>query len=95
MSIDPAAVTWTRAKTYPDAPHEYIVRHDQPALWEHFRECIKKHGQPLVFTLRGRTLTYRVYLPGDGYRYWLMGVVLNRTQANAPTSDGTEARHAP
>jgi len=75
---------WRSACTYPDAPHEYLIRDDYPEVFEVFDKEISKHGVDQEFTLRGRTATYRYYY-ADGYMYWIIGSVLNRCSASPPT----------
>jgi len=36
------------------------------------------------FTLRGRTSTYVYYYAGDGFKYWIMGEILNRCPGKPP-----------
>jgi hypothetical protein len=71
---------WTNAKTYTDAPHEYVLRDQCPATFDIYKNRIREAGVPEKFTLRGRTATYRYYYGDDGYKYWIIGVVLNRAQ---------------
>ena len=71
-------VNWTYAKTYADAPHEYFIRQDFPEVFAKLVDLIKQHGVREQFTLRGKTRWYRYYYPGDGYKYWSIGNVLNR-----------------
>ena len=75
---------WTNAKTYPDAPHEYILRNEYPEVVARYEALIREHGVREKFILRGRTLTYRYYYGDDGYKYWVMGNVLNRALIKNP-----------
>ena len=71
---------WKFAKTYRDAPHEYILTHQNPELFKWFLQKIKTEARAEQFTLRGRTATYRYYHAGDGYKYWIIQNVLNRAK---------------
>lgn len=75
-----SSLRWKSAKTYPDAPHEYVTVWQYPKVFPIIRELIKAKGIREQFTLRGKTQTYKYYYPGDGYRYWVMGTILNRTK---------------
>lgn len=84
-----AARKWKDAKTYPDAPHAYILRGWNPEVFAWFHEKIKSEGVREEFTLRGKTYPYRYYYHADGYRYWVVmrpdegsNDVLNRCPAN-------------
>jgi len=68
---------WRFAKTYPDAPHEYILKEWDPVTYGYYENLINEHGVVESFTLSGRTAKYRYYYEG-GYRYWMMNPVLNR-----------------
>ena len=68
---------WKAAKTYPDAPHEYMLRHEQPETFAFYEQRIQAGGVREKFTLRGRTATYRYYYE-DGFKYWIIRNVLNR-----------------
>ena len=76
---------WKTAKTYADAPHEYVLAPDQPEIFHRFSELLKESGVKEEFTLRGKTATYRYYYPGDGYKYWIIGRVLNRSKIQEAT----------
>ncbi len=88
----PAAVTviWESAVTYPDAPHEYMLRERYPQPYALYQERIARAGRDEQFTFRGGTATYRYYYGDDGYKYWIIDNVLNRAlretrlKANAP-----------
>lgn len=75
------SLLWKNATTYADAPHEYIVRHQDPAAYDWYRDRIKAEGVTESFTLRGRTARFRYYYAGDGYKYWILGLILNRCRA--------------
>ena len=77
--------SWKTAKTYADAPHEYILAPVQPEIFHRFSELLKENGVKEEFTLRGKTATYRYYYPGDGYKYWIIGRVLNRSKIQEAT----------
>jgi hypothetical protein len=68
---------WKTAKTYADAPHEYVLRDQCPATFNRYKDWIREAGVSEKFALRGRTATYRYYYEA-GYKYWIIGVVLNR-----------------
>jgi hypothetical protein len=69
---------WKYAKTYPDAPHEYILQSWDREIFAYFQGKLNTESVEEEFTLRGRTNSYRYYYPGDGYRYWIIQEVLNR-----------------
>jgi hypothetical protein len=71
-------VKWTEAKTYQDAPHQYVLQHKCPELFSKFRTLIREEGVIKLFSLRGHSYNCRYYFPGDGFRYWIMDNVLNR-----------------
>jgi len=73
---------WRNAKTYPDAPHEYVLFKDHPKLFAKYVRLIKSEGVNERFTLRGYMQTYRYYYGEDGYKYWVMEDVLNCCKAN-------------
>ena len=69
---------WKEAVTYRKiAPHEYIVKEDQPAVFKKYTEKINKYGKEENFTLFGKTKTYRYYY-SNGYKYWRIENILNR-----------------
>jgi hypothetical protein len=73
------AVQWTVAKTYVDAPHEYVIQGKVPAnFFEYYVQKIRKEGVREQFTLRGRTGVYTYWYGPDQYKYWRVGRVLNR-----------------
>lgn len=82
---------WKFAKTYADAPHEYILKDWNPQVYAYFEEKLKTESVKEQFTLRGRTSWYKYYYPGDGYRYWIVGIVLNRARVD-PSEVGPPAR---
>jgi hypothetical protein len=72
-------VTWTYAKSYPDAPHQYVLRDKVPAaFFEYYAEKIREEGVRERFELRGRVATYRYWYGPDGFKYWRVGQILNR-----------------
>jgi hypothetical protein len=79
-------VIWKSAVTYPDAPHEYILRERYPQTHAFYEQRITQEGIDEPFTLRGRTATYRYYYADDGYKYWVMGNVLNRASVRESKS---------
>lgn len=65
---------FTFAKTYAKtAPHEYIVKGQNPELFDDVKAAIKEHGYNAKF---GKW-TYR-YLNIGEYKYWAFQTVLNR-----------------
>jgi hypothetical protein len=54
-------------------PHEYIVKSEDPALYEEMRVVIAQQGYVREF----QGWTYR-YVDLDGYKYWSLPPVLNR-----------------
>jgi hypothetical protein len=80
--MDLSQVKWTNAKTYQDAPHEYILSWDYPEVFLFYRQLIRREGVRQKFTLRGRTYPYRYYYAEDGWKYWVIQDVLNRARAN-------------
>ena len=77
-------MNWKTAKTYADAPHEYVLANEHPETYRRFSQLLKQAGVMESFTLRGKTAKYRYYYAGDGYKYWIIGRVLNRCVAQAP-----------
>ena len=74
--------TWTYAKTYPEWPHEYLVRDRVDGkVFEALVRHIREHGSPQRFY----DCTFIYYLE-DGLLYWTMGepieetVIINRCQ---------------
>jgi hypothetical protein len=95
MTMNLPNVSWTYAKTYSsDAPHEYLLRHTAPDVFDWYKLQIAEKGIRERFTLRGKTATYRYFYPGDGFRYWICGIVLNRAVAE-PDSAGSGGKFAP
>jgi len=77
-------IRWKTAKTYTDAPHEYILRDWNPEVYAYFEEKLKTEAVKEPFTLRGRTSWYRYYYEGD-YKYWAIPPILNRVRADHRT----------
>ena len=66
---------WTFAKTMPEWPHEYLVRHRVEAqLFEELVHHIRQHGQEGRFYHR-----ILVYFEEDGLLYWTMGEPIEET----------------
>jgi len=63
-----------RATDYIEA-HEYIIKEQHPELFELMRQAIKTDGYSAKF----RGASYR-YINIGAYKYWTMGVVLNRSK---------------
>ena len=78
-------MNWKTAKTYADAPHEYVLANEHPETYRRFSQLLKQAGVMESFTLRGKTATYRYYYPGDGYKYWIISRVLNRSKIQEAT----------
>jgi hypothetical protein len=72
-------IHWTQAVTYPDAPHEYILRGRYPHVFEAYGQLIQAEGVNCPFSLRGKTDVYRYYFAPEGFQYWIIGDVLNRS----------------
>jgi hypothetical protein len=74
---------WTFAKTYAKiAPHEYIVKEQEPDLFAEYEAKIAKSGKEEPFTLHGKTNIYRYYYEGD-YKYWIIENILNRAEVKS------------
>ncbi len=69
---------WETATTYPDAPHQYVLPNRYPEVHAYYEQLIREEGVDEQFTLRGCTGRYRYYYGRDGYKYWIIGDVLNR-----------------
>ena len=81
MTMTLPNVSWTVAKTYSnDAPHQYLLRHTAPGVFDWYKLQIAEKGIRERFTLRGKTASYRYYYGPDGYKYWIIGPVLNRAR---------------
>jgi hypothetical protein len=76
---DLSQIRWKFAKTYPDAPHEYVTIWQYPEIFPIVRDLIKAQGVNEKFTLRGKTSTYRYYYEGE-YKYWIIGQILKRAK---------------
>jgi hypothetical protein len=74
---------WKSATTYPDAPHQYLLRHEHPDIFVWFQDKIKTEGVREQFRLRERTSTYRYFYAGD-FKHWIIGPVLNRARVMPP-----------
>jgi hypothetical protein len=63
-----------------------VLRDQCPATFKLYQDRIREAGVKEKFKLRGRTATYRYYYAA-GYKYWIIGVVLNRRNLfNPPPS---------
>lgn len=60
-------------KTTHIQPHEYILRKDHPDLYSEISKMIKEKG----YTKDFRGTKYR-YVDIGEYKYWCMGIILNR-----------------
>ena len=85
LFIDSAA--WRFASSMPEIPHEYAVRGkatagaEPPPIESHdwFAGQIHEHGYQARFERR----SYR-YLELDGWKYWVVGNVINRERLTEP-----------
>ena len=69
---------WTEAKTYRNvAPHEYIIEHQNEALFQAMTYLIRYHGFYRTFQLYKVKKQYRYFYIGE-YSYWIEGHILNR-----------------
>ena len=76
------SIKWVFAKTMPSIPHEYIVIEDYPDQKneiEYFLNKIKNEGY--VSRFFGKEYQY---LKIDGYKYWVIGNIINRTKYDLP-----------
>lgn len=72
------SVSWQFAKTMPEIPHEYIVTDNYPEKSKEinaFIAKIEKNGYKKPFYGK----EYK-YLEIDGYKYWVMGNIINRAK---------------
>lgn len=95
-----ATVPWTQSKGYDRssdgahvAPHQYIVRQREPEAYAALRWAIEHREETYRASYGGYRYTY---WPFDGWRYWCMGVILNRVpiedaQADPLASDDPDA----
>jgi len=68
------------AKTMPNTPHWYVVRSPQnEAEYAALSKRIAQEG--VSETFQGKP--YRYWYPGDGFKYWRLGQVINRAKAEA------------
>jgi hypothetical protein len=87
-----ARVRWQYAKTMPQWPHEYTVRHWRPDLdsdFAAFAAHIRRNGVVKPWPREASTPRYRhTYLEMDVWEYWTMGepipetTVINRARAD-------------
>lgn len=64
---------WTR--THYISAHEYVIAKDEPSLHAAMKVLVEEDGYPGQFL----KTVYR-YVDVGEYRYWVMGVVLNRSR---------------
>ena len=88
---------WTFARTMPQWPHEYLVRHRVDAQrFEELVHHIRRHGREQRFYQR-----VFVYFEEDGLLYWTMGepveetVIINRCKAEDSYEQRLEAGTLP
>jgi hypothetical protein len=73
-------MSWIFAKTYAKiAPHEYIVKENEPELFDEYKKKIDLSGKEESFTLHEKTNIYRYYYEGN-YKYWIIENILNRAK---------------
>jgi hypothetical protein len=79
-------INWVESKTYASfAPHEYFLEENDKESFGILKDKIKTDGVDELFTMPARgdksayTLPYR-YWYYNGFKYWQMGNVLNRTK---------------
>ena len=79
-------LTWEKASSaqYKDAPHEYAVRDKNPkAAWDELAKLIKQHGE----YRKWRTVKFKYFIH-DGYAYWIVGIIINRTYEDSLENGG-------
>jgi hypothetical protein len=83
-------VTWKFAKTMPQWPHEYTVRHWRPDLaadWDAFAELIHREGTVKPWPPDAAVPKHHfAYLQIDGWQYWVIDPVINRARTDSPTA---------
>jgi hypothetical protein len=82
MSDAPQPRQWKYARTYPDAPHWYVLQSQEPQVFDYYREKIEKEGVRELFSLRGKTRSYTYFYAGE-FKYWRIGSILNRARCAA------------
>jgi hypothetical protein len=88
-----AVAGWQFAHTMPAIPHEYTVRGKRTAgieppaveLHDAFAIHVREHGYPGAFD--GRTY---IYLDLDGWKYWVIGEVINRERLDDNRGTSTD-----
>ena len=78
MSV-PQPRRWKYARSYSDAPHEYILKDWEPEVYAYYEQKLKTEAVKEPFTLRGRTNWYAYYYEGE-YKFWIIPPVLNRAK---------------
>ena len=82
---------WTNAKSYQKfAPHEYILKQDNPKLFNAMKEKILFKGVDEQFRIFKTVKTYR-YFYFKGYKYWIMDIVLNRVRVKEDKNENTNS----
>jgi hypothetical protein len=87
-----ATAGWQFAATMPEIPHEYTVRGKRTAgieppsveMHDAFAAHIREHGYQGMFY--GRMY---VYLELDGFKYWVVGDVINRERISDGDADAS------
>src|SRR5262249_21288161 len=76
---------WKKVKSeeYRDVAHEYISRSQCEAEWDQLAAVIKKYGEYREW----RKKRYK-YFSWDGYVYWAMWPVINRSYEEALNNNG-------
>ena len=79
--------TWTFAKTMAHIPHWYVVREKTISAREFdaFAEHIETHGYRAIWTSPGGHRSENVYLEVGEWKYWRIGVVINRDLLGSST----------
>jgi len=73
-----AQANWIWAKTYAEfAPHWYIIKENDPKLWDDIAVLIDKYGVVSEFR---KTNTFNRYLVIGDYKYWHYDIILNRAK---------------
>lgn len=80
-------LAWTFAKTMPDTPHDYVVRDAlsdaDKKTFDAFSGYIKRNGYSAAFASKRYN-----YLHICGFKYWVIGNILNRAKDSQETSVG-------
>ena len=78
LSLKIKTAEWTRAKTYEHkCPHSYVLQRNFPELFDLVQERITRFGVEEEFRMF-QSGTLNRYFYWEGFKYWIMGDVLNR-----------------